>query len=178
MKIISIILGALLAVGGVYCMFTPVATYATIGWLIGVSMIMEGIASIIMWSELRRSGLANGWTLAGAILSIVLGIFLVGSYVARFSIDVFIAYLIAIWIVVSGISRIIGAINLRKQENLSNVGAGSSSWVILLLLGILTTILGVLCVANPLAVMVGVGFTMGLSIVGLGAGLIVGATRM
>lgn len=178
MKIITIILGALLAVGGVYCMFTPVATYATIGWLIGVSMIMEGIASIIMWSELRRSGLANGWTLAGAILSIVLGIFLVGSYVARFSIDVFIAYLIAIWIVVSGISRIIGAINLRKQENLSNVGAGSSSWVILLLLGILSTILGVLCISNPLAVMVGVGFTMGLSIVGLGAGLIVGATRM
>ena len=173
MKVITIIMGILLAVGGIFCMFSPVATYASLGWLIGASMIMEGVASIIMWSELRRAGFANGWTLAGAIISLVLGIFVLGSYAMQFSIDLFIAYLIAIWLAVGGIMRIIDAINLRKL----NV-PGSSSWVILLLLGILTTILGVLCISNPLAIMVGVGFTMGLSIVGMGAGLIVAATRM
>ena len=60
MKVITIILGVLLAIGGVYCMFAPIATYATIGWLIGASMVIDGVARIVMWSELRKTGNASG----------------------------------------------------------------------------------------------------------------------
>ena len=64
MRIIKVILGVLLAVGGIYCMFTPIATYSTLAWLIGLAMIAEGVASVITWSSRRELGLANGWTLA------------------------------------------------------------------------------------------------------------------
>ena len=46
MKIIAIIMGVLLAIGGVYCMFAPIATYATISWLIGAAMVIEGVAAL------------------------------------------------------------------------------------------------------------------------------------
>ena len=114
MKILTIILGIFLLVGGFYCVFTPVATYAAIAWLIGLSMIIEGVASVITWSEMRRLGLANGLTLVGSILSIVLGVFLLGSHFLQFAVDMFIAYLIAIWLIVAGITRIVAAISVSS----------------------------------------------------------------
>lgn len=174
MKIITIILGVLLAIGGVYCIITPIATYSAISWLIGISMVAEGIARIILWSDLRKAGLANGWTLAGAIVSVLLGIFLLGSFVAQIAVDIFIAYLIAVWLVVAGITRIAVAVSLRREEN---QGAGTSNWVALLAFGVLLIILGLLCVFNPTAVMVGVGFLLGLSITLTGVGLVATAIR-
>ena len=178
MKIITIVLGALMLIGGVYCMFAPIETYASLSWLIGAAMIAEGIASIITWNDRRRYGLADGWTLAGAIVSIVLGVFLIGSYAARFAVDLFIAYMIAIWLVVGGIARIVAAINIRNYQNQMGSNAIPTNWVALLILGILVTILGVLCIFNPTSVMVGVGFMLGISIVCMGVGLIGVGARM
>ena len=173
MKIIAIILGVLLAIGGVYCMFAPIATYATISWLIGAAMVIEGVARIVVWSEQRRNGYATGWTLVGAIVSLLLGIFLLGSFVAQFAVDVFIAYLIAVWMVVGGITRIIAAFELRNLQNQAGPFAGSGSWVSVLAIGAIITILGVLCIFNPTAVMISVGFLLGLSIVSTGVALVV-----
>lgn len=173
MKVITIILGVLLAIGGVYCMFAPIATYATIGWLIGASMVIDGVARIVMWSELRKTGNASGWTLAGAIVSLLLGIFLLGSYVAQFAVDLFIAYLIAAWLVIGGITRIIAAFELRNLQKTSGPFAGSGSWASILAIGAIITILGVLCIFNPTAVMISVGFLLGLSIVTTGVALVV-----
>ena len=178
MKVITIILGALLLIGGVYCMFAPVATYAALGWLIGLAMIVEGIGSVISWNERRMLGLADGWTLAGAIVSIVLGVVLLGSYAAQFAIDLFVAYIIAFWLVFGGITRIVAAINLRKYQQQSGPNSIPVSWVGLLVVGILIVILGALCVFNPLSVMVSVGFLWGLSIVMVGVGLIVRGASM
>ncbi len=173
MKVIAIILGALLAIGGVYCMFAPIATYAAIGWLIGLSMIIDGIARISVWSEQRKNGSASGWTLAGAIVSVLLGIFVLGSFVAQFAIDLFIAYLIAAWLVVGGITRIVAAFQLRSLQNQAGPFAGSGGWVSILVIGVLITILGVLCIFNPTAVMISVGFLLGLSITSSGIALVV-----
>lgn len=170
MRIIKVVLGILLAVGGVYCMFTPIATYSVLAWLIGLSMIVEGVASVITWSSRRELGLANGWTLAGSIVSIVLGVFLLGSYMLQFAVDAFIAYLIAIWLVVAGISRIVGAIAVRSQGK-----EGSNGWIIQVVLGVLIAILGVLCIFNPLSIVAGVGMMLGISIVFVGIDLAVSA---
>ena len=178
MRIVSIIMGVLLLVGGVYCMLTPIATYAVLSWLIGLSMVVEGIGSVILWNELRKEGLSSGWMLAGAIISILLGVFLLGSYAAQFALDVFIAYFIAIWFVVGGIARIVTALSARTQQNQVAYGATQTSWVALLVLGIISVILGILCLFNPLAIVIGFGFMLGLSIAFTGVGLIVCAVRM
>ena len=178
MKIFTIVMGALLVVGGMYCMFAPIATYSALSWLIGLAMLVEGIGSVITWNERRRIGIADGWTLVGAIVSIVLGIFLLVSYVARFAVDMFIAYLIAIWLVFGGISRIIAALNLRNYQYQLGVGAAPGNWVALLVLGIALVVLGILCIFNPVSIMISVGFLLGLSIVFSGVGLVVTGFRM
>ena len=170
MRIIKVVLGVLLAVGGIYCMFTPIATYSTLAWLIGLAMIVEGVGGIITWIARRELGLANGWTLAGSIVSIVLGMVLLGSYVLQFAIDAFIAYLIAIWLVVAGITRIVAAIAVRSQGK-----EGASGWIAQIALGVLIAILGVLCIFNPLSVVAGVGMMLGISIVFVGIDLVISA---
>ena len=171
MRAVTIILGVLLVVGGIYCMFAPVATYSALGWLIGLSMVVDGVGNIVTWSGRRRLGLASGWTLAGAIVSIALGAFLLGSYALQFAVDVFIAYLIAVWLVISGLSRIIIAIGARGIEGKE----GAKGWIGQVVLGVLIAILGVLCIYNPLSVVAGVGLMLGVSIVLVGAGLIAGS---
>lgn len=173
MKVVTIVFGILLVIGGMYCIFTPVATYATVSWLIGLAMIVEGVASIASWSDLRKLGLASGWTLAGAIVSIVLGVFLLGSYVLQFAVDVFIAYVIAFWLVFAGIARIAAAISIRSQDQ-----TGSSGWIVQLVLGVLIILLGIMCIFNPLSVMISVGMMLGVSIVFVGVDLVVNGFLM
>ena len=168
MRVLTIVLGVLLVVGGIYCVFAPVATYSALGWVIGLSMVVEGVGSVITWNSRRNLGLADGWTLAGSILSIVLGVFLLGSYAMQFAVDLFIAYIIAIWLVFGGIARISVAISARRS--LGPVGAGG--WVGLLVVGILIVIMGILCIFNPLSVFAGVGLMIGVSIITVGVGLI------
>ena len=174
MKIATIIFGVLLVISGIYCMFAPVATYAALGSVIGVSMLVEGVASVIAWNHLRKAGLANGWALAEAIISIVLGIVLLGSTAMQFAIDMFIAYLIAVWLVFAGIARIVAAIALRNSLG-KELGRG---WILQLVLGVLIVICGVLSIFNPLSVMASVGLMLGMSIVFVGAGLIASGTEM
>ena len=171
MKVVSIILGILLIIGGAYCILTPIATYSTISWLIGLAMIVEGIGSAITWNDMRKNGFADGWTLAGAIISIILGVFLLGSFAARFAVDLFIAYIIAAWLIIGGIVRIVASIKVRKLDRYEGGSAVGSSWIVLLILGILVVICGVLCMINPLSVMIGVGMMLGISIVCVGVDL-------
>ena len=173
MKVLTILLGVLLAVGGIYCTIAPVETYSAIGWLIGLSMVVEGVGDAVTWNVRRKLGFANGWTLVGSIVSIVLGAFLVGSYVLQFAVDLFIAYLIAVWLVVIGIARIVAAIGARSSQ-----GQGTSGWIVHVVLGVLIALLGILCVYNPLPIAVGVGFMLGLSIILAGVGLVVGGLEM
>ena len=117
-------------------------------------------------------------SLVGAIVSILFGIFLLGSYVAQFAVDMFIAYLITIWLIVGGVTRIAIAIDARRYQDLAWPGTEQTGWGSLLALGILIVILGVLCFFNPLAVMAGVGMMLGISIACVGVGLIIRGVRM
>ena len=176
MRVITFIMGALLVVGGIYCMFAPIATYAALSWLIGIAMVAEGVGCVVIWSDLRKRGLASAWTLVGAIISIVLGVFLLGSFAAQVAMDFFIAFMIAAWLIIAGVTRVIAAFSARGLQ--SKTGTNEVSWVGLLILGILTVVLGILCFFNPLAVMASVGLLLGISIVCVGAGLIARGIRM
>lgn len=170
MRVLTIVFGVLLVVGGFYCILTPVATYATLAWLIGALMIVEGAGGIVTWIERRDSGRANGWALAGGILSALLGVVLLGSYALQFAVDAFIAYFIAIWLVFAGVTRIALAVIARGSQG----QAGARGWAIQLVLGVLIVILGALCIFNPLSVAVGVGLLLGMSIVFAGVDLVIG----
>lgn len=177
MKVVSIVFGILLLAGGIYCLFAPVTAYSAISWLVGIAMLVEGIGSVISWNDRRRFGFADGWTLLGAIVSIILGCFLLFSFVAQYAVDLIIAYIIAAWLVFGGVTRIAAALRLRSFASTMSGGLVDASWGGLFLLGVVVTILGVLCFFNPLALMASVGALLGITIICLGAGFLVHGLR-
>ena len=170
LKIIGVAIGVALVAGGIYCLFTPVETFDTLGWFIGFIMMVEGVSSILTWNERRRMGFADGWTLVGAIISVILGVFVIGSMAVQFAIDTFLAYLVAFWLVLGGVARIIAAFGLRKFQKAGN-DAGTH-WIVLLLLGALIVVMGVLCFIHPTYAMAGVGIILGIAIIVTGCSII------
>ena len=90
-KVLSVILGILMIIGGLYCLFNPALTYLGIGYVIGVAMLLDAIARIHAWWQYRKNGDADGWMLAGGILSCIFGLVLIVDVAAQLSVDVFIA---------------------------------------------------------------------------------------
>ena len=86
-KIVSVIFGILMIASGIYCLATPGITFLAVGWIIGFNMIADAIGNIITWKDRKDEGMADGWTLAGAIVSLIFGIVLLGSNAMQLSVD-------------------------------------------------------------------------------------------
>lgn len=176
MKILGIILGVMVVVGGVFCMLTPILTFASLGWVIGAVMVAEGIANIFTWSSRKNAGFADGWTLAGAILSTVLGLAIVCSGFLQFAVDDILAYLVAFWLIAGGFARIFAAFSLRGMyKDGAPVG---KNWGLILLAGICVVVMGFICLFHPLLTMASAGFLVGLGIVSAGCSLIAASLSM
>ena len=175
-KILLFIFGALMIVCGFYYLFHPTDAFATVGYIIGISMIFEAIGTFCYWGELRRAGLGDGWLLFGAIVSLVLGFYVLNSPRTQVGIDIFVAYYVAAWLFVDGIVLICRAHKIRKfHKNWDTVTVGTH-WYLPLILGILMGVLGVLCMFKPLISATMLGVFMALGIILSGCGMITIAT--
>lgn len=170
-RALGIIFGVLTVVLGIYCFMTPIETYGVVSWFIAFAMIADGISKIMLWNDFKKVGVTDTWALVGGILSVVLGIVLCGSFVARVTMDVFIAYVVSCWILFAGCVRIARSFAMRDVHKTLNTTLGSN-WSLALVVGILLVVLGIFCVANPTIVMVALGWQIGLALVFGGIGLI------
>ena len=171
-NILAIVFGVFIIIGGVYCFMAPAATYMSLAWLLGIVMVADGIANIVPWFQLRKVGSSNGWALFGAILSIVFGIALLGSYAARFAVDLFFAYMIAIWLIATGVIRIGFSLQMRKYSQDIQPQSIGERWWFSLIIGILVVIAGVMCLFNPTIAAVSMGMLIGISIILTGVSVI------
>ena len=174
-KFFTMVLGIMMIVGGVYCMFTPAITYMTLGYILAVSMIVDAVGNIVIWSDEKKAGRANGWHLAGAIISCVFGVVLLCSTAMQLVVDLWIAY-IAAWIVVMGILRIVIAVRMKKVRNALDAEILVKRWWLILVIGILMVLAGILSFINPTVLMIAIGVNMGLYILFAGANLVSLAT--
>lgn len=171
-NVIALILGVFIIIGGIYCMLAPDATYSSLAWLLGIVMVVDGVADAVAWMRLRSRGYRNGWALLAAIISIAIGAFVLGSTAARFAVDLLIAYLIAAWLIVTGAMRMLFGWSLRRVHVQLNVPFIGSNWWATFALGVLLVIVGVFSVFNPTGLMLGVGMLVGLSIVVAGISVV------
>ena len=193
MKVVQIILGVLVALGGIYCCTYPVATEVSLSGIfvivMGMSMVVCGIGEILNWNDARKMGVSNGWTLLGAIVSIVLGIALLGcNFVASgIVVATFLSYFLSLWLIVGGVCRIGAALKLRnfgkaakeynpnsRREKVAqqNVRQVSKNWVIVLIVGILMIIAGICCFGSPIIMASIMGTCFGISMIVGGISLI------
>lgn len=164
-KILSVILGILMIIGGFYCLFNPGLTYLTIGYVTGVVMLLDAFNRIHAWWQYRKTGEADGWMLAGGIFSCVFGLILLVDSAAQLSVDVFIAYMVGIWILVRSCITIIRAFRARKMHKKFETYFLGKNWWIRLLIGVLMCIFAILCLMNPTIVMTAIGTFIGLGII-------------
>jgi len=176
LKVVSVIVGILMIAAGLYCVFNPAITYLSIGYIVGVSMLLDAVGRIYAWWQLKKEGNADGWMLAGAVISAVFGIILIGNGAAQLSMDVFIAYMAAIWILIHAIIAIIRAFRARKFHKALSTRFLGKHWWLGLIIGILMCVFAILSLMNPTVIMAAIGTFIGLGVIVAGANMITIAT--
>lgn len=171
-KILGMILGILMVISGIYCLFAPGLTYLNLGWAVGFSMLMDAITRIIAWAELKKESEADGLMLLDAIISCMFAVVLLSSTVMQLAVDHAIAYMASFWILVIGILRIVHAFKLRKVRTEMDAAVLGLSWVWRLCWGILMVTFGILSMMNPTIIMMTIGIFIGMGVISSGANLI------
>lgn len=159
MVVLSVILGVLLIIVGFSCIFTPLATFLATGYLLGIILLVYGIAGIIRSFGHKADVLE--WILN--ILSIVVGVVAIIRPGNTLVFDGIILILIACWLLAQGIIQIVLAFK-TKSEN--------KGWYWGLIVGILAVLLGILAFLNPMFTAVTAGILVGFFFVEAGISLI------
>ena len=157
-------------------MFTPVNTSLMLGYIVGLTMVFDAAGRFINWWQEKKEGVADGWMLAGAILSAVFGFFILNSTALQLGIDVFIVYYAAVWLIFLGIFVIVRSFKLHRFHKNLNTKIIGKYWFLSLCMGILLCVFGVLCMFKPLVMASTIGVFIGLGIVSAGADMITFAT--
>ncbi|MBO6119485.1 MAG: DUF308 domain-containing protein [Lachnospiraceae bacterium] len=171
-KVLVMLLGIVLVIGGIFCLFRPVSTFLTTGYLVGVFILCDAIANIIAWFDAKKYMNISGWYLFDAIMSLIFGIIVVINGMMQFAVDMAIVYLVCAWVIVAGAFRISLALKIKRvNDKLPNVFK-NSRWIWLMIAGILMILFAVICMMQPGIMSVILGTFISLTIIFNGATLI------
>lgn len=162
MSVLMILLSILLIIGGVSCMATPADTFSMLGWLAGLAIIISGIATVFRYASGKEG--RSVWELVGGIVGILFGGFIVVNAFAQFATNMVIAYAAALWLLIYGITGIVEAWDLRKLNKELPSEFRTASWLVVMIMGVSTAVIGVVCIFQPMITIISVGFLIGLSI--------------
>ena len=171
-KFCVILLGVLLVAGGVYCLFQPVSTFLTSGYVLGVFILCDAIANIVAWFDARKYVNISGWYLFEAIISLIFGVVVIVNVGLQFAVDMAIVYLVCIWIIVAAVTRITLAIRIKKVNDLLPDAFKNSRWIWLIVAGVLMIVFACICMVQPGIMSVILGVLISWAIIFNGLGLI------
>jgi uncharacterized membrane protein HdeD (DUF308 family) len=130
---VFLIRGLLFILVGIYMICSPASSYAALGFLFGLIILLAGIAELLhVYRENRARN--RGWHLFLGIVDIILGIILMGHIAASITI---LRIIVGIWFLLRGFSL------------LSFSGLIGKSWL-LTVGGIITIIFAGLILFNPI----------------------------
>lgn len=141
-KVIQLVIGISLACAGIYCIISPGVTVALLAWIIGIFMVVLALSRIGVWRERKALGFGENYELVSAILSLIFGAALIVSNFFQTMVSTFIIYILAAWIAMLGIFRLLVASNLRRLEadtsvRINNYHAQMIGGVLLILIAVL-----------------------------------------
>ncbi|MGI6216951.1 MAG: DUF308 domain-containing protein [Coriobacteriales bacterium] len=174
-KIASLVFGILVVIGGIFCLTVPVGTFMSMLWVLGIFILCYAISNFATYSEMRKAGLNGNIVLVNAIVSLIFAILLIFNGGFQFALGTVAVILIAVWMIVAGIIQILQGIKMRDSVWRGNAGHFGNNWGVTLGIGVVVTILGIICLFNPSAMMSIIGIIIGLSFIAAGIGLIANA---
>lgn len=155
----SLVSGILLILLGIASLFGPQQSLIGLSLVISIAVLVFGISELIHYFT-TDAGHRNGWMLAEAIVSTLIGAWMVFGSGAG-SLSSIIPYVFAIFVFASGVIRIVESVDLKRRT--------FPYWGWMLVFGILLLILGILLFVSPL---ISAAFiTIALSILLIGYGI-------
>ncbi len=164
-RILTIVMGVLLTIGGIWCMVMPFETVTTLVWIFGIFMFVRAIAEIATYRERKAAGFADGFSLAMSIISLIFGFLLIVSWKMQFVATDVLLFFIFFWLIFGGVMSIVSAVQLKRLFDISPVAG--------IIIGIIMIFAGMLGIAHPLVAAMSVGIIVGINIVACGIDLVV-----
>lgn len=130
--------GILLTGIGIWIFVSPAAAYVTLSVLFAVSMLVTGIFESVFALTVRRSLRGWGWTFAGGILDMVIGIYLLSFPGISMLV---LPFILGFWLLFKAFSAIGFSLDMRSHHE--------PYWGALLFTGILIGFLGFMVLAVP-----------------------------
>ena len=154
---ITLLKGVLLVVLGVWMFKMPRESFEGLAFLIGVIMVVGGLAETV-FSYLARNRQGEwGWNLSGGILDIIIGIFLMINPMAILAL---ISIFIGFWLILFSI--------LIIRKSITQKRLGRESWSRNLFFGLVLLLLGIILIWHPQVVGITLIFWLAFSFITLG----------
>lgn len=160
MKVLSVILGVLVIIAGVICLFSPGETFLAAGLIVAIMLLVYGIVGII--NVITKRSLAI--TLFASIPAVIIGIIALTRPGSTLALDIVLAYMFAAWFVVMGIVNIITSIQTKSY---------AKGWVFSLIFGIIAVIVGIYSFIHPQISALAIGILIGIYLIEAGIDIIV-----
>ncbi len=135
---VLLLYGLVTTLFGLFALFQPFQAAFALAWAFGIVALVEGVISLIALFD-KNVAVSKGWLVLYALASIVFGVLAVVNPVVTAGA---LLLLLAAWLIVAGIFRIVFAIRVRKEI--------TGEWLIALS-GVLAIVLGVLFAVYPVA---------------------------
>lgn len=167
MRLLTIISGVLLVLTGVFCFANPGETFLSLAFILGFIMVINSIIQGIAywWGRSGNQNDNNGWILTEAIITFILGLLVLSNQIAA---DVAIPMVFGMWVMFSGILRVVTATTINRANKRSNF-----MWT--LVTGLVCAAGGLYAFLNPIiagfaiAILLGIMFVLqGISTLELG----------
>ncbi len=150
LRILNTAAGVLLIAAGIYCLCNQDVAVLSAGFLLGVFLLMAGIAEIVVFAAAGGMLLGSGWLLLDGVLTVIMSLFLLFN---QWFTLVSLPFLFTLWLLFSGVSQFVSAFDLRAL--------GVRAWGWILAVGIVLTVAGFVCLMDPWVSVAAMGVTVG-----------------
>ncbi|MGB3345175.1 MAG: HdeD family acid-resistance protein [Aequorivita sp.] len=154
---LSLILGVLFILLGIWVIRTPLASYISLSMLFSVFIFISGIFGIVFSISNRKEMEGWGWHLTGGILDLMIGSLLVLHPAITMTI---LPFFVGFWILFRGVFGIGLSFQLRSF--------GVPNWGLLLVFGILTVLFSFLLLLNPVFTGLGIVYMTAFAFIVMG----------
>ncbi len=165
MAVLMIVLGIVMVLGGISCVFAPVMTFVGTGYITiviaAVMMIVYGVMNVVQAVRYKEYGV----NMLFGILSVIAGavLFIPGMRIVAGGAAL---YIVSFWFIVKGLVTMFLSLNMKRVS-------GGREWIFGIILGVLGVLLGIVSCIKPIVSAALIGLWIGIYLIETGADMII-----
>lgn len=112
MRLFKIIAGVILILTGVLCFANPGATFLSMAFILGCSMLISGASGIFAYIKINGKKQLNNLILVEGLLTVILGCLVLSNQLTT---DTMVPVFFGMWVMISGILRVVASLEIKKS---------------------------------------------------------------